>query len=314
MTDHVAIVIPARNEEDRIGACLASLAGQGGRIVLVVNNTTDATARIAREAAGDIGLSLDVLELMVAAEHGVGMARRIGCAHAFLTAPHTEMVLTTDADCILANDWVARNVAHLREVDAVCGRVEALASEAAVLGRMNPNRVATERRYRELVQRVYAFYAPNSADLQNSHGEVPGASLGIRASAYRSVGGFAPINCGEDRHIVRELRSAGFAIRHVEDVRTYVSCRLTGRAKGGMADALNARVGSENYEVDDCLPPADDLIGWVKAGTLGAWPPLILPAQRLKVDTLDSHIETLERFLTNGYEDVPSNELFMSSA
>ena len=50
----IAVIIPARNEEDRIGPCLTALAGQCSArvtVILVVNNTVDRTSDIARETA-----------------------------------------------------------------------------------------------------------------------------------------------------------------------------------------------------------------------------------------------------------------------
>ena len=68
-----AIVIPARNEEARIGACLTALAGQGNAVViLVLNNTTDRTGSVAHDIAARHDLDLAVLERTLPS--GVGAA------------------------------------------------------------------------------------------------------------------------------------------------------------------------------------------------------------------------------------------------
>ena len=76
-----AIIIPARNEAKRIGACLSALAPQCNdriRVILVVNNTDDDTAKIATLAAARHGIDLSVLDLTFPPGMGVGAARRKG--------------------------------------------------------------------------------------------------------------------------------------------------------------------------------------------------------------------------------------------
>ena len=73
------VVVPARDEEELIGACIAALAAQAGvarddyEVLLVLDRCTDATEARARAAAGD--MTLHVLE---ATHAGVGHARRAG--------------------------------------------------------------------------------------------------------------------------------------------------------------------------------------------------------------------------------------------
>ena len=60
------VVVPARDEQELIGACIAALAAQTGvsrsdyEVLLVLDRCTDATAQRARAAAGD--MTLHVLE------------------------------------------------------------------------------------------------------------------------------------------------------------------------------------------------------------------------------------------------------------
>ncbi|SEL38392.1 Glycosyl transferase family 2 [Roseovarius nanhaiticus] len=292
-----AIIIPARNEEARIGGCLTALAEQGNAtVILVVNNTTDRTGSVARDTAARRNLDLTVLERTLPAQEGVGTARRIGCDHALQTMPALRYLLTTDADCIVAPDWIARNLAHLKTADAVCGKVDLIEDEADILDGMDPHLAELEGTYRALVQDIYARHAPECSDIGSTHGEAAGASLAFTRTAYLDVGGFAPIRCGEDRRIVRALRAAGCRVRHADDVKVQASCRLTGRAAGGMSDALKARIGGMDYLIDDCLPSADWLVRQAIGNTLGPWPPQVPGRYRLNVRELSQHIEILEKF------------------
>lgn len=297
----IAIVIPARNEAARIGACLAALAGPDAEravVVLAINNTADATAARARAAARRAGLALRILTCRLTGHQGVGAARNLGGRVALRDLPGLRFILTTDADCVAGPDWIARNLRHLREVDILCGHIQPMAAKSAIFQRMDMTLATHEGRYRRLVQQLYARFAPGCADLLDSHGEAAGASLALRRSAWLALGGFDPVTSGEDRQLVRRARQAGLKVRHAGDVVVQASCRLDGRARGGMAQALKDRLDRDDYRVDDCLPDAEWLVRNAAAGTLGPWPPCVPDRARLRAGDLPRHIAILDGFLT----------------
>ncbi|SDG27641.1 glycosyltransferase [Sulfitobacter delicatus] len=306
-----AIVIPARDEAERIAHCLDALAPQCServQVILVVNNTGDDTAEIANAAATALHINLHVLNVAYPAQRGVGEARRLGGSEALRSLPHLNHILTTDADCRVAPDWVARNLYHLQEADAVCGKVDLHPGETAWLAGLDKSLQDIEDTYRGLVQEAFARYGSNCTDLRGSHGQTPGASLGFTRSAYVATGGFEPIPCGEDRQIIRTLRSLGRRVRHASDIRVAASCRLTGRAAGGMADTLRARLSGDNYAADDCLPRADDLIHQIRSGAVPSWPPQLAPGDCVPARDLPAHCNKLRRFLAAA---VPANAAAM---
>ncbi len=295
----IAVIIPARNEAERIAACLAALSDQCAdrvSIVLVVNNTIDDTVEIARNTAHHHGLSLEILYRCLLPEEGVGTARRIGCDHALQSMPQLRYLLTTDADCIAARDWIDRNIAHLQEADAVCGKIELIESEASILEGMDRALATNEGEYRNLVQQFYAQHALGCDDITETHGEAAGASLAFRVKSYLDIGGFPRVKCGEDRRIIRNLRSSGHSVKHANDVVVRASCRLMGRAAGGMSDAIMARITGTDYLIDDCLPSASWLVTNADSGTLGVWPPLVPNADRVHVRDLPLNIGRLKEF------------------
>lgn len=294
-----AVIIPARNEERRIAACLSALAPQVDDHILVVviaNNCSDGTGPAARGIIP--GHRFDLLECTFEASQGVGEARRRGCLHALANYPQIQILMTTDADCIVAPDWTSANRRHLAEVDAVCGRIDPIASETAILAHMPSREGANEASYRDLVLQFYDLLAPESHNPYPHHGEAAGASLACLAPAWRAVGGFKDMRTGEDRDFVRRLRGEGFRMRHADDVRVQASCRLTGRAPGGMADALRERLAGVDYLVDEALPPVADLVGMAKRGWLDAWPPDTPLANRLRPADLPEGICRLRNLLT----------------
>lgn len=272
---HTAIIVPARNEAERIGPCLAALAHSarsvaGVVVVIVANGCEDGTANIARALATHLSFRLEVLDRTVTAEGGVGMARRLGADHALAAWPEVTALLSTDADCLVADDWIARSLDHLRTVSGVCGRVAPIDTELSVLDGIDIPSAEREGHYERLVLDFYRRMRPGPLGLEGDHGAAAGASLGVRSDAYLAVGGFADIAKGEDRDLVRRLKAAGFGVRHTGDVRVSASCRLDGRAAGGMADALRARAERRRYFADEALLPARVLID---AGFRGDLPP-----------------------------------------
>ncbi len=110
------VVIPARDEEHTIAACLSALARQtvgteAFETILVADACTDATEAVARSAARRLGLALTVLHGPGA---GSGPARRLGMDAA---AERLEalgcgdgLIATTDADSTPSADWLARQL------------------------------------------------------------------------------------------------------------------------------------------------------------------------------------------------------------
>ena len=293
-----AIVIPARNEERRIAACLGAILPQmddGIRIVLVANNCTDRTVDVARGTVADHRLK--ILDTVQQPGQGVGEARRTGCLCAAALWPEAEAILTTDADCIVGADWIQGNHAHLREVDAVCGAVDPIAEETGVLAGMPAEEGWNEAVYADLVRRFYAVHAPEPCNPYPHHGEAAGASLGLRAEALHRAGGFADMRTGEDRALIRAMRGHGMRVRHVSDVRVAASCRLTGRAPGGMANALRVRLAGTDYLVDECLPAVAELETMLARGWLDVWPPNLPEGLRLRPADLPGEIARLRAVL-----------------
>ena len=295
------VVIPARNEADRIGTCLQALAAQdtaNTSFVVVANNCIDETARIATDCAAAFGLTLLVVERTFAAGTGVGTARRIGCDVAVSTWPDAQSLLFTDADCRVAPDWITRNRQHLRSFAAVCGHVTPMPDELGVLRDIDIRLAELEGRYDALVNAYYRMMRPGPCGLTGDHGHAAGASLSVRAGAYRDVGGFADLTTGEDRDLIRRLKAAGHPVLHAGDVTVSASCRLDGRAQCGMSDALRARALRMDYLIDDGLPPAQHLIDAAENGNLGPWPLQVAPQDRLRARDLAPEIARLEAALT----------------
>jgi len=265
------VCIPARNEADRIGRCLAALAVQRDRngapvvpgsfaVLLLVNNSTDGTAQAARSMALQVPYPLEVLEITLESGATAGGARRRAMEEAAARLGIRErngVLLTTDADSAVSPSWYAENMRHLEDgADCVAGYIDAEAPEIVSLGAAFLERGRREDMYLRLVAEIYALCDPRPHDPWPNHRVSSGASIAVTVAAYDAVGGMPDRALGEDGAFTAMLEEKGFRVRHPLDVSVLTSCRLNGRATGGAADTMRHRRDVPNAPCDDELEPA----------------------------------------------------------
>ena len=254
------VVIPARNEEAGVGAALEALANQREtdtttarpldrrryEIILLANNCTDRTAEVARRAGQRWpGLRLHVVERAIpAADAHVGTARRLLMdeAHrrlAGLLHRPGGIIATTDADTLVAPDWLAATAAA---VAAGAGAVGGLIHSCR-LGRRTLPPGARRLARQDAIYQVLADYLehlldPDPADPWPRHHHHFGGSLALTAADYARVGGLPPLPALEDVALVRALRRHDVPLRHSPAVRVWTSARCDGRTPHGLAATL----------------------------------------------------------------------------
>lgn len=159
------VVIPARDKADRIRDCIAALALQDADVMVVANNCTDATGELSRQAGAA------VIDCTIA-DGGVGAARRLGATEGMRHVADLRWIMTSDADCLVASDWVAANQAYLqRGAAAVCGLVLPIAHEHASLPSALLRRAALEDRFLDLKAQLEA-HLTGRAGREQTQGQV----------------------------------------------------------------------------------------------------------------------------------------------
>jgi cellulose synthase/poly-beta-1,6-N-acetylglucosamine synthase-like glycosyltransferase len=269
----VVVAIPARNEADRIGACLAALAQQTlarsriAAVVIYANNCTDSTAAIARNTC--LPFALEVVEATLPPNYShVGYARR-GASNAAIAClkrrGHIDgIIANTDADSEVDTGWLAALLAAFgSEVDAVCGEIEI--EEPLTSGLMAAR--AAEAAYADAVARVTALLDPLPHDPWPNHIWSWGANFSVRARVLLSIGGSPLVNLAEDRALHATLLARDFRIRHSRAVRVRTSARVDGRAPGGFADLLAGYAADPAALADFALEPA--AVTWQRAQARG---------------------------------------------
>ncbi len=260
------IAIPARNERERIVACLNAVALSLHRplptIVLLANNTIDATGAVACDAARHLGLTLHLREVELPPERAsAGQARRLAMEHAAVLAPDDAVLITTDADGRVEPGWLDANLRAIEAgADAVCGMAIIDPDEALAIPQALHDDDAREVFYATLLDELDSLIDPDPADPWPRHAEESGASIAVRRSAYERAGGIPPLRSGEDRAFLDALRRIDARIRHAPEARVIVSGRLEGRAVGGMADTIRRRMTVQDQMLDDRLEPVADAI------------------------------------------------------
>ena len=277
------VVVPARDEEERIAACIDALAAQEGvpradfEVILVLDRCADATAERALRAAGrHAGLRLRVL---AAGGPGPGAARRLGmdAAAGRLEAAGRPrgLIASTDADTCPKPDWLARQLDLLAAgAEAVGGLIEVAAGEAGD--------EVMRRRAARLEARARAAGAGADA-----HPFFSGASLGVTVGAYRAAGGLRPLAALEDQALERSLADHGIPILRSREVRVVTSGRTDGRARHGLAADLRLDdwAARRTYRAADWNPAE---LAARKRGTVS----VILPAREV-ADTIGPIIDAI---------------------
>lgn len=230
----IGVVIPARNEQARLGRCLDSVRAAVAclqrsspapvtvRVVVVLDRCTDRSAEVAARYTEVATVEADL--------GSVGAARAVGTQTVLAGSPsplrHTWLA-NTDADSTVPGRWLSRMATLAR------------GGADLVLGTVQPDETlggGLRRAWR------------SSHHAGDGHPHVHGANLGIRGSTYALLGGWPRLPSGEDAALVRTAEATGSVrIARTGAIAVTTSSRLEGRAPNGFAgylSDLNAALGS----------------------------------------------------------------------
>ncbi len=266
------VAVPARDEAERISACLAALLDQrdldGGQtppnaiqVVVLANNCSDRTAEIARRSGGLI----QVVEATLPpcrAHAGAARKAAMDMAADLIPSGDAGLICTTDADSRPRPDWIARLWKAVDAgAEAVAGAVDFDPYEADPVAFSEARR--REGLYSALQAEIVAHADPEAHNPWPNHIWAWGANLAVTAAAYRRVGGLPPQPLAEDRAFVEQLRRHDIPVRHCLDARVWTSARRVGRAEGGLASLVADHAGEDCAACDAALEPAR--IAWRRA-------------------------------------------------
>jgi len=212
----LTVVVPAYNEAANIAACLTSVLSSEDpcgdwRVLLVDDRSTDATAAIARQAAGACGASEPRFALLDAGPRPAGerwVGKNWACSRA-MEQLQSEWVLFVDADVRLQPATLRRALAQA-------------SAEGADLFSLAP-RLSCGCLAEWLVQPIMAsllglgFPIEAANDPASAVAFAAGPFMLFRRSAYAAIGGHRALAAEvvEDLALARRIKQGGYRLRYL---------------------------------------------------------------------------------------------------
>lgn len=214
----VSILIAARNEADNIGTCLRAVLDQSYpkaklEVIVIDDRSTDSTAEI----VGQFAAQDRRVQLLHIREIQPGISPKKGALDRGIREARGEIIVTTDADCTPAPEWITEMMTHFTpEVGMVAG--------------FNPYRI--EGKKFSWLQKMLALdyfslacVAAASAGLGYAV-SCSGGNLAYRKEIYLQLGGFKDIQrwiSGDDDFFLEQIREkTNWKIRYSVMPQTFV--------------------------------------------------------------------------------------------
>ena len=251
-TRDVTVVVPARDEADRIGPCLRSLIASGATVLVVDDGSTDATRAVA-EAAG--------ARVIDAGPLPPGWAGKAHALHVGLEAADTRVVVAVDADCRAEPGFVAA------VADALGDRILVTGAVAVA----NPDPTGRLVHASMLATLLYRLGPPGVAARHPARVMANGQCMVFDRAAVLAAGGFEPVagSLVEDVALARHLASQGAQVAFLD-----ATSVLTVEGYGGGAATLRGW-GRSLALADVTSAP------WLIADVAVVWSTMVLPLPRL---------------------------------
>ena len=181
----ISVIIPTFNEEENIAQCLVSLTHQTVprneyEIIVVDGGSKDASCEIARKYADKV---------FIQTSKKVGGARNDG-----VMAATGEIVATTDADCILPRDWIARVAKDFVDPNV-----------AQIFGPVYPIEEGIGNKFSILLANTFARIGYYSKTFYYTLG----CNTAFRKEAFVKAGMYRCIDAGDDLEIALRMKEQG---------------------------------------------------------------------------------------------------------
>ena len=249
------IVIPVKNEEEYVYESLGAFAHQQDisgdllnvnlfEILILVNNCSDKSAALIREFQNEnpkLNIFLEEISLP-ANQANIGFVRKnlFQIAYDRLLKNGGGVILTTDADTIVSENWIAQNYLEINNgADAVGGRILLSPSEIENLDKSAYTHHLKDEKYQLLIAELETIILRNIDDPLPRHHQHFNGSFAITAECFSKSGGVPDVTHLEDIALYERLNLIDAKVRHSNNVVVYTSSRCIGRSEIGLSHQLN---------------------------------------------------------------------------
>ena len=194
----VSVIVAARNEEAFLPACLESLVRQtysasNYEVILVNDHSTDHTETIGREWDSQYS-QFHLLNAI----HDPQLKGKTNALAQGIDAARGDIIMITDADCIVPSTWIESTVAYFDDNIGLVGGITLQEHSSAFTG------------IQSLDWAFILGIAAATAQRGNPLGSI-GNNLSFRKKAYEEVGGYRtlPFSVTEDYTLVQAIIGTG---------------------------------------------------------------------------------------------------------
>jgi mycofactocin system glycosyltransferase len=229
----VSIIIPSYNRVQQLERCLHALFQQDYpapiEIIVVDDGSQDETCSRVEQLSSAAPQGRQLRLLRHAQRRGIGNSRNSGSE-----AARYELLAYIDSDCVASPTWLRELVPAFQNANvvAVGGLVRAYDC-TSMFGR-----------YEDVRSSLFMGLRAQQVRPAGPLTYLPTANLLLRREIWQQLGGFAPLNLGEDVDLCRRLLSTGATILYLpqgtvyHDYRTTLLAFLRTRAAYASSEAL----------------------------------------------------------------------------
>lgn len=271
-----SVVIPVKDEEEYILDTLYAFLGQveiNGEplqrdtfeILVLANNCSDRSVGLIKNfQQQNPSLNLHLTEIELSYEQAnIGYVRRIlmDAACNRLEENNGGVILTTDADTVISEDWIAQNINEIEKgADAVGGRILLHENELSELDDLTRFYHFKDEKYQLLIADLEAKILEIHYDYFPRHHQHFNGSFAVTTDCYRKAGGIPNVKHLEDCAFFDRLQRIDAKVRHSFQVKVHTSARFIGRTEVGLAYQLNTWKNSQLQNFDYLVESAESIL------------------------------------------------------
>ncbi len=248
----VSVVIPVQNEAENLPLAITAFANQkkldgsvldpgSFEIIILANNCTDNSAEIVKNFQRENPrLRIHLAEISLSAEDAnIGFVRRLLMNEAFYRfkkAAKNGVILTTDGDTLVAENWIAANLREIETgAEAVGGRIIITPNELAKMETKCREFHLQDEEYRLLAAEIESLIDDIPHDTAPRHHQHFNGSFAVTTDAYEKAGGVPKVKFLEDVAFYESLQRIDAKFRHSLQVQVFTSSRSDGRSEVGLS-------------------------------------------------------------------------------